>query len=183
MPQKWNGSNAFGLGLQSRISRRNQTSSTTRSVGVRIYPPISRFLLSLQVSTDFILSCLGPCAKYSACLYPTERETLEEAEILMLESYCEKARLGDGLNILDLGCGMIPATWFYSRDLQPASNRMGQRHFVCCSGKFYEFYTYKILNDNLVHRNIPTLASLPCPTLPRKRCILIPWQRNEASEI
>ena len=60
-----------------------------------------------QVSTKFMLSCLGPYAKYSCCLYPTGKETLEQAEILMLESYCEKAQLKDGIDILDLGCGMI----------------------------------------------------------------------------
>ncbi|THH05511.1 hypothetical protein EW146_g9885 [Bondarzewia mesenterica] len=59
----------------------------------------------LQVSTDFILSCLGPCAKYSACLYPTGKEKLEEAEVLMMEMYCEKAKLRDGQYVLDLGCG------------------------------------------------------------------------------
>ncbi|KAH7888930.1 S-adenosyl-L-methionine-dependent methyltransferase [Phlebopus sp. FC_14] len=58
-----------------------------------------------EVSTKFILSCLGPCAKYSACLYPTGKESLEEAEALMLESYCQKAQLQDGMDILDLGCG------------------------------------------------------------------------------
>ncbi|KAF5355488.1 hypothetical protein D9758_006352 [Tetrapyrgos nigripes] len=58
-----------------------------------------------EVSTKFILSTLGPYAKYSSCLYPTGKETIEEAEILMLESYCDKAQLKDGLDILDLGCG------------------------------------------------------------------------------
>ncbi|KAK1216758.1 hypothetical protein PQX77_020608 [Marasmius sp. AFHP31] len=58
-----------------------------------------------EVSTDFILSTLGPYAKYSSCLYPTGKETLEEAEILMLNSYCEKAQLADGQDMLDLGCG------------------------------------------------------------------------------
>ncbi|TFK53664.1 S-adenosyl-L-methionine-dependent methyltransferase [Heliocybe sulcata] len=58
-----------------------------------------------EVSTNFILSCLGPYAKYSSCLYPTGKETLEEAEVLMLESYCEKAQLKDGQDVLDLGCG------------------------------------------------------------------------------
>ncbi|KIM45361.1 hypothetical protein M413DRAFT_442035 [Hebeloma cylindrosporum] len=58
-----------------------------------------------EVSTEFILSTLGPYGKYSSCLYPTGRETLAEAEKLMLESYCVKAQLRDGLDILDLGCG------------------------------------------------------------------------------
>ncbi|KAF9257547.1 S-adenosyl-L-methionine-dependent methyltransferase [Marasmius fiardii PR-910] len=58
-----------------------------------------------EISTDFILSTLGPNAKYSSGLYPTGQESLGEAEILMLENYCEKAHLENGLDILDLGCG------------------------------------------------------------------------------
>ncbi|KAF9527358.1 S-adenosyl-L-methionine-dependent methyltransferase [Crepidotus variabilis] len=58
-----------------------------------------------EVPTNFILSTLGPHGKYSSCLYPTGQETLAEAEKLMLESYCMKAQLQDGQEILDLGCG------------------------------------------------------------------------------
>ncbi|KAJ7172544.1 S-adenosyl-L-methionine-dependent methyltransferase [Mycena filopes] len=58
-----------------------------------------------EVTTQFILSTLGPYAKYSSCLYTTGKETLAEAEVLMLESYCEKAQLRDGQDVLDLGCG------------------------------------------------------------------------------
>ena len=45
---------------------------------------------------------MGQAAKYSCCLYPTGKETLDEAEVLMLESYCEKAQIKDGMDILDL---------------------------------------------------------------------------------
>jgi cyclopropane fatty-acyl-phospholipid synthase-like methyltransferase len=38
-------------------------------------------------------------------LYPTGNETLEQAELEMLESYVEKAELVDGMELLDLGCG------------------------------------------------------------------------------
>jgi len=58
-----------------------------------------------EVPTDFILSTLGPRAKYSACLFPTGRETLAQAEEAMLSLYCERAQLDDGMSILDLGCG------------------------------------------------------------------------------
>ncbi|TFK70572.1 S-adenosyl-L-methionine-dependent methyltransferase [Pluteus cervinus] len=58
-----------------------------------------------EVSTEFILSTLGPYGKYSSCLYPTGKETLAEAEVLMFESYCERAQLKDGQEVLDLGCG------------------------------------------------------------------------------
>ncbi len=63
--------------------------------------------VTCQVSTKFMLSTLGPRAKYSSCLYPTGRETLAQAEECMLESYCEKAKLEDGMDILDLGCGTV----------------------------------------------------------------------------
>ncbi|KAH8827909.1 S-adenosyl-L-methionine-dependent methyltransferase [Flagelloscypha sp. PMI_526] len=58
-----------------------------------------------EVPTDFIISTLGPYAKYSSCLYPKGNETVAEAEVLMMQSYCEKAQLKDGQDILDLGCG------------------------------------------------------------------------------
>lgn len=53
------------------------------------------------------MSCLGPYAKYSSCLYPTGKESLEEAEILMMDLYCKEAKLRDGQDVLDLGCGMF----------------------------------------------------------------------------
>ncbi|CAO1614834.1 unnamed protein product [Parajaminaea phylloscopi] len=58
-----------------------------------------------EVDTDFMLSCLGKRAKYSCCLYETGRESLDEAEEAMLASYCSKAQLKDGQDVLDLGCG------------------------------------------------------------------------------
>ncbi|KAF8608758.1 S-adenosyl-L-methionine-dependent methyltransferase [Ceratobasidium sp. AG-I] len=58
-----------------------------------------------EVSTEFMKLCVGPRMKYSSCLYPTGKETIAQAEELMLQSYCEKAKLNDGIDILDLGCG------------------------------------------------------------------------------
>lgn len=57
-----------------------------------------------EVGTGVLKACLGPRMKYSACLYPTGKETLGQAEVDMLESYIEKAGLADGMKILDLGC-------------------------------------------------------------------------------
>lgn len=58
-----------------------------------------------EVDTGFMLSCLGKRAKYSCCLYETGKETLDQAEEAMLNSYCTKADLRDGQDVLDLGCG------------------------------------------------------------------------------
>lgn len=67
------------------------------------------------MSTPFIQSCLGKNLKYSCCLYPTGRETLDEAEDIMLESYTVKARLVDGMDILDLGCGWGSLSLFLAK--------------------------------------------------------------------
>lgn len=53
--------------------------------------------------------------KYSCCLYPTGKETLEQAELAMLESYCTKARLEDGMDVLDLGCGWGSLSLFLAK--------------------------------------------------------------------
>jgi cyclopropane-fatty-acyl-phospholipid synthase len=58
-----------------------------------------------EVPTAFYARCLGPRLKYSACLFETGRESLAEAEEAMLAVTCQRARLADGLDILELGCG------------------------------------------------------------------------------
>lgn len=58
-----------------------------------------------EVTSKFFTRHLGPRMKYSSCLYPTGNETIEQAELEMLESYVEKAGLVDGMDLLDLGCG------------------------------------------------------------------------------
>jgi cyclopropane-fatty-acyl-phospholipid synthase len=58
-----------------------------------------------EVPTPFYRYCLGKRLKYSGCLYPTGRESLDEAEEHMLALYVGRARLADGQDILELGCG------------------------------------------------------------------------------
>jgi cyclopropane-fatty-acyl-phospholipid synthase len=58
-----------------------------------------------EVPTPFYQYCLGKRLKYSGCLYPGGKETLDQAEEHMLALYAERARLADGQDILELGCG------------------------------------------------------------------------------
>jgi cyclopropane fatty-acyl-phospholipid synthase-like methyltransferase len=117
--------------------------------------------VEVQVSTEFIQSCLGPNLKYSCCLYPTGKESLEEAELLMLESYCVKAKLVDGMDILDLGCGWGSLSLFLAK---------------------VSAWPYRAMSCSDPHlplsRNTPTPASPPCPTLRVRSSTLIPRQRQ-----
>jgi cyclopropane-fatty-acyl-phospholipid synthase len=58
-----------------------------------------------EVPTRFFELCLGKRLKYSSCYYATGNETLDEAEVAMLQLYSERADLQDGHQILELGCG------------------------------------------------------------------------------
>jgi len=69
-----------------------------------------------EVPTVFYQHCLGPRLKYSSCYYVNGSETLAEAEERMLALTCERARLVDGIDILELGCGWGSLTlWMAER--------------------------------------------------------------------
>jgi len=58
-----------------------------------------------EVPTEFFQLVLGQRLKYSCCYWPAGVRTLGEAEEAMLHLTCERARLEDGMEVLDLGCG------------------------------------------------------------------------------
>ena len=58
-----------------------------------------------EVPADYFKAVLGPRLKYSCCWFDDESVSLGEAEIKMMESYLERAKIEDGQMILDLGCG------------------------------------------------------------------------------
>lgn len=69
-----------------------------------------------EVPTRFFQLCLGPRLKYSSGLYPQGSETLAEAEEHMLALTASRAKLADGLDILELGCGWGSLTlWMAER--------------------------------------------------------------------
>jgi len=88
-----------------------------------------------EVPDKFYQLYLGPCMKYSSCYYSSSTTTLEEAEIAMLELYCERAGLEDGMNIVDLGCGWGSVTLFVAQKYPNAkitsiSNSNSQREYI-----------------------------------------------------
>ncbi|KIW09330.1 hypothetical protein, variant [Verruconis gallopava] len=88
-----------------------------------------------EVGTGVLLGMLGPRMKYSSCLYPTGRETLAEAEDKMLELYVERAKLRDGMKILDLGCGwgsaaIYLAERFPNSEITAFSNSRTQKQHI-----------------------------------------------------
>jgi len=58
-----------------------------------------------EVPVGFFLRVLGPRLKYSCCYWPHPETTLAGAEETMLDLFCRRASIEDGMEILELGCG------------------------------------------------------------------------------
>jgi len=88
-----------------------------------------------EVPPAFFLAVLGPRLKYSSCLYGDGAEDLAAAEEAMLALTAARAGLGDGQEILDLGCGwgsmsLYAAERFPGSRVLGVSNSAPQREFI-----------------------------------------------------
>ncbi|MGB7905915.1 MAG: cyclopropane-fatty-acyl-phospholipid synthase family protein [Steroidobacteraceae bacterium] len=88
-----------------------------------------------EVPTAFFQQVLGPHLKYSSCYYRDGVQSLDDAEAAMLGLTCERARLRDGEDILELGCGwgsltLWMAAHFPSARITAVSNSRTQKEFI-----------------------------------------------------
>jgi cyclopropane-fatty-acyl-phospholipid synthase len=58
-----------------------------------------------DVSNRFYELVLGPSVTYSCAVWPRTDATLEEAQAAKYELICRKLDLGEGMRLLDVGCG------------------------------------------------------------------------------
>jgi len=88
-----------------------------------------------EVPTAFFEQVLGPHLKYSSCYYRAGVTSLGEAEAAMLGLTCERARLRDGEDILELGCGwgsltLWMAAHYPGARITAVSNSRTQKDFI-----------------------------------------------------
>jgi len=88
-----------------------------------------------ELPTAFFQAVLGKRLKYSACFFPHEHTTLDEAEEFALQIYSDRAQLQDGQEILELGCGWGSFTlWMAERypnaKITGVSNSATQRQHI-----------------------------------------------------
>ncbi len=113
-----------------------------------------------EVPAEFFHRHLGPCLKYSCCLYPTGTETLAEAEQQMLALYAERAGLVDGMRIMDVGCGWGSLSlWLAARypnsEIVGLSNSHGQREFIMTQAAERGLKNLQIITGNIVDFDYP----------------------------
>jgi len=88
-----------------------------------------------EVPTRFFQQVLGPRLKYSCCYWPSPETTLAEAEDAMLDLFCRRAQIQDGMDILELGCGwgslcLWIAEKFPACRILAISNSRTQREYI-----------------------------------------------------
>src|SRR5271157_3772559 len=88
-----------------------------------------------EVPARFFQLALGKHLKYSSALWPDGVTTLDEAELAMLDLTCRRAGLGDGQQVLELGCGwgslsLYMAEKFPGSRITAVSNSRTQKKFI-----------------------------------------------------
>jgi cyclopropane-fatty-acyl-phospholipid synthase len=88
-----------------------------------------------ELPCEFFERVLGRNLKYSSCCFDPGVTSLDEAEARMLALTCERARLRDGDDILELGCGWGSLTlWmaqhFPNSRITAVSNSRTQKQFI-----------------------------------------------------
>ncbi len=88
-----------------------------------------------ELPSEFFTLVLGRHRKYSSCYFDPGVDSLDTAEARMLALTCERARLQDGEDILELGCGWGSLTLWMAEHYPRAritavSNSRTQREFI-----------------------------------------------------
>ncbi len=120
----------------SEVSRREQQALRDRlSAGPIAIATSSANAQHYEVSAPFFELVLGPWLKYSCCYWESGAVDLASAEEAMLELTATRAKVVDGMRILDLGCGwgsfsLWAAQRFPNARILAVSNSGPQRAFI-----------------------------------------------------
>jgi len=106
-----------------------------------------------EVPTEFYLYALGPNLKYSSA-YFDGHESLEAAEIKMLEKTVEMAQIKNGEDVLELGCGWGSLTLFMAKKFPDSkitgvSNSATQREFILGKAKERNLHNIDIITSDM----------------------------------
>ena len=88
-----------------------------------------------EVPAALFVQTLGSRLKYSSCLFPRPGMTLDEGEVAALTETCAHARLEDGQEVLELGCGwgsltLWMAAHYPASRITAVSNSTSQRAYI-----------------------------------------------------
>ena len=114
-----------------------------------------------ELPTEFFQAVLGKRLKYSASLFNSNKTTLDQAEELALASYCERAQLKDGQDILEIGCGwgslsLWMAEHYPNANIIVVSNSATQRVYIQEQARLKQFDNLSVITCDV---NVLELAA------------------------
>ena len=114
-----------------------------------------------ELPTEFFQAVLGKRLKYSASLFNSNKTTLDQAEELALASYCERAQLKDGQDILEIGCGwgslsLWMAEHYPNANIIVVSNSATQRVYIQEQARLKQFDNLTVMTCDV---NVLELAA------------------------
>jgi cyclopropane-fatty-acyl-phospholipid synthase len=107
-----------------------------------------------EVPAEFFRQVLGPHAKYSCCYWDPGENDLGRAEHRALEITCDRARVEDGQQILELGCGWGSLTLFLARrypnaSITAVSNSGSQRDFIMRAARAQQLSNVEVITADM----------------------------------
>ena len=107
-----------------------------------------------EVPSEFFQRVLGPRLKYSCCYWPRADTTLSQAEDAMIDLFCQRAGIADGMEILELGCGWGSLCLWIAQHyprcrIQAISNSLTQRQFIQSRCRDLELNNVEVLTANV----------------------------------
>lgn len=109
-----------------------------------------------EVPASFYQLVLGPHLKYSSGYYPPGVTALEDAEASALRLVCDRAGLGDDMDILELGCGwgsltLWMAAHFPTCRITAVSNSASQRRYIEATASARGLHNVQVITADINH--------------------------------
>ncbi|KAJ8649897.1 hypothetical protein MRB53_002920 [Persea americana] len=112
-----------------------------------------------EVPISFLKLIHGKKVKQSCCYFRDESTTLDEAEIAMLDLYCERARIKEGQSVLDLGCGHGSLTLHIAQKYRNChvtgiTNSIEQKNYIEKQCKLLQLSNVEIVLANIINHEM-----------------------------
>lgn len=107
-----------------------------------------------EIPSNFYKYCLGKHKKYSSCYWSDQTKSLSEAELLSLKVTSKHARLSNGLNILELGCGWGSLTLWMAKQypnskITAVSNSSSQKLYILAQAKKRKLRNISVVTEDM----------------------------------
>ena len=107
-----------------------------------------------EIPANFYKYCLGKHRKYSSCYWEDNTKDLDEAELLSLKLTTQHAKLTNGQNILELGCGWGSLTLWMAKEfpkskITAVSNSSSQKTHILEQAKKRNLNNISIITEDM----------------------------------